>query len=85
MADLLDFSDDEIVSAFNRGCQDCIESGGTWVNLRMCLICGRVGCCDSSPGTHATKHSQQVGHTVVRSIMPGESWRFDYATGKLIE
>ncbi|MFE2628221.1 UBP-type zinc finger domain-containing protein, partial [Streptomyces sp. NPDC059374] len=24
------------------------------MQLRICLTCGHVGCCDSSPGRHAT-------------------------------
>jgi len=39
------------------GCEDCLRVGGTWVHLRECLECGHVGCCDSSPNRHATKHS----------------------------
>lgn len=56
------------------GCAECLGSGGTWVNLRLCLTCGHVGCCDSSPGTHATVHAQQTGHPVVRSYEPGQDW-----------
>jgi len=29
-------------------CEECVELGDTWVHLRMCLVCGQVGCCDSS-------------------------------------
>ena len=31
-----------------QGCEDYLRIGGTWVHLRECLICGHVGCCDSS-------------------------------------
>ncbi len=55
-------------------CPSCVEIGGTWVNLRQCLVCGQVGCCDSSPNTHATRHNQASGHPVMRSIMPDEDW-----------
>ena len=41
-----------------EGCADCLREGLVWVNLRMCLGCGNVGCCDSSIGNHATKHYQ---------------------------
>lgn len=57
-----------------KGCEDCLKMGGQWVHLRMCLICGHVGCCDSSPSRHATKHFQATGHPIMRSIEPGESW-----------
>ena len=31
-----------------EGCEECLQMGDTWVHLRECLICGHVGCCDSS-------------------------------------
>ena len=59
------------------GCQDCIALGEhAWVSLRMCLRCGHVGCCDSSPRRHATAHFDEVGHPVMRSIELGEGWRW---------
>lgn len=60
-------------------CQECVEHGEAgWAHLRMCLTCGHVGCCDSSPHQHATKHFQQTGHPVMRSHEPGENWRWCY-------
>jgi uncharacterized UBP type Zn finger protein len=56
------------------GCAECLKAGTEWVHLRMCLECGHVGCCDSSPGKHATKHFHQTKHPVMRSIEPGEDW-----------
>jgi uncharacterized UBP type Zn finger protein len=62
-----------------EGCQACLEIGNTnWVHLRMCLECGNVGCCDSSPYQHATKHFKETEHPVMRSVQPGESWRWCY-------
>jgi hypothetical protein len=62
-----------------EGCQDCLAEGTTdWVHLRACLECGRIGCCDSSPGQHATAHFRSSGHPVMRSAQPGESWRWCY-------
>lgn len=61
------------------GCQECIALGNTdWVHLRLCLSCGNVGCCDSSPYQHATAHFKETGHPVMRSFEPGESWRWCY-------
>jgi uncharacterized UBP type Zn finger protein len=60
------------------GCEDCLAVGGAWVHLRICLECGRVGCCDSSPGKHATAHAGASGHPIVRSIEPGERWAWCY-------
>lgn len=56
------------------GCEDCLAIGGWWVHLRLCLTCGHVGCCDSSPNRHATKHFRATAHPVVRSFEPGERW-----------
>jgi CPA1 family monovalent cation:H+ antiporter len=58
------------------GCEDCLAQGGSWVHLRLCLACGKVGCCDSSPGRHASKHAAADGHPVIRSFEPGENWRW---------
>jgi CPA1 family monovalent cation:H+ antiporter len=59
-------------------CEECVAEGGTWVHLRLCLSCGHVGCCDSSPRRHATAHYHATEHPVVRSAEPGESWRWCY-------
>lgn len=61
-----------------NGCQECLELGTRWVHLRLCLTCGHVGCCDSSPMRHATGHAHAVGHPIVQSMEPGESWRWCY-------
>lgn len=59
-------------------CPQCVEMGDGWVNLRQCLICGQVGCCDSSKNTHATKHYHATGHALLRSLQPGDSWVWCY-------
>ena len=61
-----------------QGCVECLSTGGRWVHLRMCSACGHVGCCDSSPGKHATAHAGTTAHPVVRSFEPGESWFWCY-------
>ena len=60
------------------GCEECLQSGDRWVQLRMCLKCGHVGCCDSSKNKHATAHFHATGHPIMRSIEPGESWKWCY-------
>jgi len=61
------------------GCEDCLAAGRRdWVHLRVCQTCGHVGCCDSSPGRHATKHFLAGAHPVVRSFEPGEDWYWCY-------
>lgn len=61
-----------------KGCEECLKTGDPWVHLRMCLICGHVGCCDSSINKHATKHFHLTKHPIIRSIEPGESWKWCY-------
>jgi hypothetical protein len=66
------------VAPRSKGCEECLKIGASWVHLRECLECGHVGCCDSSPGHHATKHFHAVHHPVMRSIEPGERWKYCY-------
>src|SRR5581483_4928556 len=61
-----------------RGCEDCLRIGARWVHLRLCLTCGHVGCCDSSPNRHATAHFHGTSHPIVRSLEPGEEWAWCY-------
>jgi hypothetical protein len=67
------------------GCAECLAAGGRWVHLRMCLSCGHVGCCDSSPGRHATAHFRATGHPLVRSFEPGEDWAWCYPDQLFLE
>jgi uncharacterized UBP type Zn finger protein len=60
------------------GCEECLKTGGRWVHLRMCHSCGRIGCCDNSPGRHATAHHHDSGHPLIRSVEPGEDWSWCY-------
>jgi hypothetical protein len=64
-------------------CEDCVRDGTRWVHLRICLTCGQVGCCDSSPQRHATQHGHATGHPVMRSAEPGEDWRWCYVDNML--
>ena len=59
-------------------CEECARIGGRWLHLRVCLTCGHVGCCDSSPNKHASAHAIEAGHPVIRSAEPGESWCWCY-------
>ena len=60
------------------GCEECLATGGRWVHLRMCQRCGHIGCCDNSPGRHATAHHESTGHPIIRSAEPGEVWSWCY-------
>jgi uncharacterized UBP type Zn finger protein len=66
-------------------CQDCDDLGvSTWVHLRLCLSCGHVACCDSSPYKHAAAHAKADQHPVMRSFEPGEQWRWCYLDNRLV-
>ena len=67
------------------GCEECLATGGRWVHLRLCMSCGHVGCCDNSPGRHATGHFHHTRHPVVRSFEPGENWGWCYVDELVID
>jgi signal transduction histidine kinase len=66
------------------GCEECLKSGDSWVHLRMCMLCGHMGCCDESKNRHATAHFHTTGHPIMRSFEPGEDWMWCYADQVLI-
>ena len=68
-----------------QGCEECLEIGDTWVvPLRKSLVCGHVGCCDSSKNKHATRHFHDTSHPIVASFEPGEDWRWCYVDETLV-
>ena len=66
-----------------RVCAECLRLA-PWVHLRQCLTCGQVGCCDSSPMRHARAHAATTGHVIVRSLEPGENWRWCYVDERFV-
>ncbi len=66
-------------------CEECVKMGDTWVHLRLCLVCGNVGCCDSSKNKHATRHFHQTTHPLIRSAEPGEDWGWCYVDEVYLE
>lgn len=68
-----------------QGCEECLATGSSWVHLRLCLTCGHVGCCDSSPNQHATAHFHVTEHPLIRSFEPGEDWGWCYVEEVFIE
>ncbi len=66
-----------VVTPRSAGCEECLRLGKRWVHLRLCMSCGYVGCCDSS-ARHATAHFWKTAHPIVRSLEPGEDWRWCY-------
>ena len=74
------------VAPSGDGCEECLRTGGRWVHLRLCMACGHVGCCDNSPGRHATGHwHDHRDHPLIRSFEPGESWFWNYETNDYYE
>lgn len=62
-----------------QGCQECLANGTPWLHLRLCLICGHVGCCNDSPQQHAKQHAHDSGHHIIQSFQPQENWLYCYA------
>jgi uncharacterized UBP type Zn finger protein len=60
------------------GCEECLKVGDYWLHLRMCMTCGKIGCCDSSPNRHASRHARSESHPIVRSVEPDEDWSWCY-------
>jgi hypothetical protein len=76
-------SDDRVdptVSPSGTGCVECLAADGWWLHLRRCAQCGHIGCCDNSPGQHATAHAQGTDHKIIQSFEPGEDWFWNYGT-----
>jgi hypothetical protein len=71
---------DPSVPPSGTGCVECLAEDGWWFHLRRCARCGHIGCCDSSPSQHASRHASDTGHSVIRSFEPDEGWFWDYAT-----
>jgi uncharacterized UBP type Zn finger protein len=69
----------------SEGCEECLEMNGRWVHLRLCMTCGHVGCCDSSPNRHATGHFDLTSHPMIRSFEPGETWAYCYLDERFFE
>ena len=68
-----------VVQPSSEGCVDCTRAGHAWLQLRMCMECGYVGCCDSSQNRHALAHFRATRHAIARSFQPGEEWAWCYA------
>ena len=66
------------VTPSGAGCRECLEMGDRWVHLRLCRLCGHVGCCDSSKNKHATRHFHATGHPIIQSFEAGEDWGWCY-------
>ena len=76
---------DPDVPPSGTGCLECQDGGGWWFHLRRCAACGHIGCCDTSPGQHATAHWQASGHPLMTSFEPAEDWYWDFRDDQTYE
>jgi hypothetical protein len=77
---------DPAVPPSGPGCVECLATlDGWWFHLRRCAACGHVGCCDSSPSQHASRHAADTGHAIAQSYEPGEDWFWDYARNEPVD
>ena len=67
------------------GCEECLKTGDAWFHLRVCRACGHVGCCDQSPGQHATKHFHATQHPIIEGYDPPEGWGWCYVDEVLFD
>ena len=74
----------DVTPSTTQGCTECLKTGDHWVHLRERLVCGHVGCCDSSPNRHATAHFHETAHPIIQSFEPGEDWRWCYVDETLV-
>jgi predicted ester cyclase len=74
-----------VVEPETRACAQCLTEGTIWPALRLCLVCGFVGCCDTSTNKHMMEHYETTGHSIMRSIRMDEGWVFCYEDGAFFE
>ena len=60
------------------GCVDCMAIGAPWRELRVCMTCGHVGCCEDSEYRHALRHYEATGHPMLCSYDRSETWGWCY-------
>src|SRR5215472_8339109 len=68
----------ERVTARSRGCEECLAIGAEWNELRVCLACGHVGCCEDSAHAHALAHFKAAGHPLIAPMERAETWGWCY-------
>ena len=73
------------VKPMTLGCEECLETGQIWLHLRLCRECGRVGCCDQSPGRHATAHFHTTRHPIIEGYDPPEGWGWCYVDETMVD
>jgi uncharacterized UBP type Zn finger protein len=72
------FSEIRDVHPRTKGCEECLALGAPWNELRVCLTCGHVGCCEDSQYAHALAHFNATNHPMICSLERGETWGWCY-------
>jgi uncharacterized UBP type Zn finger protein len=73
-----------VTPSSTEGCAECLALGDDWPHLRICLICGHVGCCDMAKNHHMLNHFRQTGHMLIQSFEPDEDWIWCYEDEALL-
>ncbi|SOD71748.1 ubiquitin-hydrolase Zn-finger-containing protein [Jatrophihabitans sp. GAS493] len=76
---------DPAVAPSGDGCMECNTTDGWWLHLRRCAQCGHIGCCDTSPSQHATKHALATQHDFITSYEPGENWFWSFSRNEFYD
>jgi hypothetical protein len=76
---------DPTVPPSGTGCVECLATDGWWFHLRRCATCGHVGCCDSSPSQHASRHAHETGHRIMSTFEPDEEWFWDVEADDFVD
>jgi uncharacterized UBP type Zn finger protein len=75
----------EVAPSGTEGCPDCLALGDSWLHLRICLVCGYVGCCDLAKNHHMLDHIKETGHPIIQSFEPREDWIWCYEDEAILE
>ncbi len=79
------FSEIRQVKARTKGCEECLALGAKWNQLRVCLSCGHVGCCEDSEHAHALQHFNTTGHPIIASFERGDTLGWCYLHRRYFE
>src|SRR5260370_4184020 len=79
------FSEIRDVEPRTQGCEECLAIGAVWNELRVCLTCGHVGCCEDSTHAHALQHFRSSGHPLIAPLSRGETWAWCYIDRRYFE
>src|SRR3954463_3741598 len=79
------FSDLQQVAPMSKGCEECLAIGASWTELRVCLTCGHVGCCEDSKHAHALQHFNNTAHPIIAPYEGSETWSWCYVHRRYFE